>query len=367
MARKLDNFAELYGTGDAYQGVPYTPKEYVDNREALFQNALANIEQEKFVKPKETANRDKLLANAISNAKDEKLKKPTETPVVPKTDDDTKTPETEVSNSDTGVETPSADAAFDYTQIELSKIKTPVDDPLKMIINDYMNRDSFSYDPNSDMLYQNYLSAMQNAGQMAMKDTMGQAAALTGGYGSTYATAAGQGAYNNYLQNANDNLADYYNIAMNKYNQEGNEMLNRYNLLNGIRKDYINEETGNSNAVAQDTMTDTQKYNYLNDLLEARNQGESEFEQMLQRLDDAYNLSDEFLKELHDLIESYGSTTYTKTGNPLFKKWDSYVDQDDNEISDATLKQLVKEGVITEDQYKKITKMKKNESYTVSK
>lgn len=100
---------------------------------------------------------------------------------------------------------------------KLNTGRTQYTDELDSLIKDYKNRGSFEYDPNSDMLYQNYLTAMQNAGQMAMKDTMGQAAALTGGYGSSYSTAAANGAYNNYLQTANDNLVNFYNMAMDKY------------------------------------------------------------------------------------------------------------------------------------------------------
>ena len=43
-------------------------------------------------------------------------------------------------------------------------------------------------------------------GKQAMQDTMGQAAALTGGYGSTYGQAVGQQQYDAYLQNLNDEV-----------------------------------------------------------------------------------------------------------------------------------------------------------------
>ncbi len=110
-----------------------------------------------------------------------------------------------------------ADAYLSRLRQQLESGKTSRTDELNNLIDNYKNRGSFEYDPNSDMLYQNYLTAMQNAGQTAMKDTMGQAAALTGGYGSSYATAAANGAYNNYLQTANDNLVNFYNMAMDRY------------------------------------------------------------------------------------------------------------------------------------------------------
>jgi hypothetical protein len=113
---------------------------------------------------------------------------------------------------------------------QLTAGRTAYSDELDNLIAQYKDRGDFAYDPNSDMLYQNYLTAMQNAGQMAMKDTMGQAAALTGGYGSTYATAAANGAYNNYLQTANDNLVNFYDMALDKYNLESEQALRGIDL-----------------------------------------------------------------------------------------------------------------------------------------
>ena len=124
-----------------------------------------------------------------------------------------------------------AEAYLDSLRSQLEGGNTRYTETLNSLIDEYRNRGDFKYDPNADMLYQNYLSAMQNAGQLAMKDTMGQAAALTGGYGSTYATAAANGAYNNYMQKANDSLADYYKLALEDYNREGNEMLQNINLV----------------------------------------------------------------------------------------------------------------------------------------
>ena len=56
-------------------------------------------------------------------------------------------------------------------------------------------RKKFSYDLNGDALYQQYKDKYVQQGKQAMQDTMGQAAALTGGYGSTYGQAVGQQQY----------------------------------------------------------------------------------------------------------------------------------------------------------------------------
>jgi hypothetical protein len=84
---------------------------------------------------------------------------------------------------------------------------------------------------NSDPLFQQALGSAMNNGQMAMRNTMAQASALTGGYGSSYATTAGNQAYNDFIQDAYDNLPQYYNMALQAYQMETNNLLNEYALL----------------------------------------------------------------------------------------------------------------------------------------
>ena len=102
---------------------------------------------------------------------------------------------------------------------------------LQETIDKIMNREKFSYDLNGDALYQQYKDQYTTQGQMAMMDTMGQAAALTGGYGNSYASTAGNQAYQGYLQQLNDRVPELYQLALDKYNQEGQDLLNQYALL----------------------------------------------------------------------------------------------------------------------------------------
>lgn len=99
------------------------------------------------------------------------------------------------------------------------------------IIDRIMNREDFSYDVNSDALYQQYKDQYSALGKLAMQDTMGQAAGLTGGYGSSYASTAGNQAYQSYLSQLNDVVPELYGMARDQYNQEGQEMYNQYGLL----------------------------------------------------------------------------------------------------------------------------------------
>lgn len=93
------------------------------------------------------------------------------------------------------------------------------------------NRKKFSYDLNSDALYQQYKDKYVQQGKQAMQDTMGQAAALTGGYASTYGQAVGQQQYDAYLQNLNDVVPELYQLALSRYQMEGDDLKTQYSLL----------------------------------------------------------------------------------------------------------------------------------------
>jgi hypothetical protein len=96
------------------------------------------------------------------------------------------------------------------------------------------NRPQFTYDVNGDALYQQYKDKYINQGRLAMADTIGQASAMTGGYGSSYATTAGSQAYQSHLQNLNDIVPQLYEMAYNKYTQEGQDLMNQYSLASDM-------------------------------------------------------------------------------------------------------------------------------------
>lgn len=94
-----------------------------------------------------------------------------------------------------------------------------------------MNRQPFAYDVGSDAAFKQMQDMYTQQGRMAMMDTMGKAAELTGGYGNSYAQGAGQGAYNQYLQQLYAMAPEYEQRAFSRYQQEGADMLDRYNMM----------------------------------------------------------------------------------------------------------------------------------------
>lgn len=106
------------------------------------------------------------------------------------------------------------------------------------------NRKKFSYDLNGDALYQQYKDNYINQGKMAMMDTMGQAAAMTGGYGNSYAATVGNQAYQASLQNLNNVIPELYQLALESYKTEGDRLNNNLNVLGSDRQ---MEETSYNN------------------------------------------------------------------------------------------------------------------------
>jgi len=102
---------------------------------------------------------------------------------------------------------------------------------IEELYNRFVNRPDFSYDFNADPLYQQYKDQYVQLGNLAMRDAMGQAAALTGGYGSSYAQTVGQQAYDAYLQQLNNVIPELYQLAYQRYRGETEDLLNQWNML----------------------------------------------------------------------------------------------------------------------------------------
>lgn len=127
---------------------------------------------------------------------------------------------------------------------------------IKNAMDRITNREKFTYDLNADMLYQQYKDQYIAGGKLAMMYTMGQAAALTGGYGNSYASAVGNQAYQGYLQKLNDVVPQLYQLARDAYDREGQDMYNQMNMYNqayqteyGEHRDAVNDWNTEANRL----------------------------------------------------------------------------------------------------------------------
>lgn len=102
------------------------------------------------------------------------------------------------------------------------------------ILDAIYNRKAFNIkdDTNYQQLYDNYAERYRANADRAMRDTMASANAATGGYGSTYAQAVGQQAYDRTMEGLNDQNMALMQLA---YNMYSDDRANDYNKLNAFQ------------------------------------------------------------------------------------------------------------------------------------
>lgn len=152
------------------------------------------------------------------------------------------TPAPAVQQSQPSTQQQAADTAYNQAMGALQAASKPTYNPsydaqIKDIYNQIMGRESFSYDLSDDTLYQMYKQNYADMGKLSMRDSMGQAAALTGGYGSSYGQAVGQQAYDSYLQQLNDVVPELYAQAYGRYQDEGDRLMQQYGLAGDLATD----------------------------------------------------------------------------------------------------------------------------------
>ena len=104
-------------------------------------------------------------------------------------------------------------------------------DQLDAAMEKILNREKFSYDLNGDALYRQYKDQAVQNGRLAMQDTLGQAAAMTGGFSSSYGQTAAQQAYQRQMTDLGDKASALYDKARAEYDRQGNEDKQAYDLL----------------------------------------------------------------------------------------------------------------------------------------
>lgn len=142
---------------------------------------------------------------------------------------------------------PGASAPFDYSK------KTAY----QRALDDVLNPKPYSYDVLSDPLYTQYRDQYRREGDRAMRDTLGEVSARTGGLASSYATTAAQQANQVYLDRLNDVVPQLEQQAYNRYLQEQQA---RAAGLNALSDDYAREYNIWQDALNRETAMEKEAY-----------------------------------------------------------------------------------------------------------
>lgn len=224
------------------------------------------------------------------------------------------------------------------------------------IMSKIMNREKFSFDMNEDAMYRQYADIYANQANLGMQNAMAQAAALTGGYGSSYAQQVGQQAYAQQMQGLNEVGMDLYNQALNQYMMEGDQLAQQYEMLAAREQDAYNRSIDERNFEYQqgrDQVKDNQWQaeldRYLaNDKLAAEQWDKSFAEDQRQ-----YNENLAWDKEVNDFL--YGEDgfyvkqredeqAYNTAEREASQKYNSDEAQKDREQDDAQFDKLYGEN-----------------------
>lgn len=173
------------------------------------------------------------------------------------------------------------------------------EDQLKETVEQLSSR-KFEYDVNADAVYQKYKNIYNEQGKKAMEDTIGQASALTGGYASSYAQTAGQGAYNEYMKGLDQLVPELYQSAKAQYDLEGEELTKRYEYL----RELLGEE--DEPAILSDDVVKNLKSIKDNDTLA------DTLDKMVEKKEISESQADELYAQYVDKNEAYSTT---KEGN----------------------------------------------------
>ena len=117
---------------------------------------------------------------------------------------------------------------------------------------------NFSYNPNTDVVYQSYADMYNRQGQSAAKQTMANLNASTMGRGNSYGAAATAQVQQAYAQKVSDMIPQ---LAQQEYDR----LVQRYGMERDIADSLYNRQLNAYNAIAnqeiQDIENDIRKYN----------------------------------------------------------------------------------------------------------
>ena len=113
--------------------------------------------------------------------------------------------------------------------------KSKYQDQISNLLDGIYNQKKFLYtgkDLQNDDIYKMYAQRYSDSARRAMQDTMANAQAQSGGYGSSYAAQVAQQAYDNQMNGLNDKALDFRDRAYQMYRDD---QANEYNKLQAFQ------------------------------------------------------------------------------------------------------------------------------------
>ena len=170
--------------------------------------------------------------------------------------------------------------------------------------NQVTQRQPFQYDYAADPIYAAARDRYTQAARQSMRDTMADAAALTGGYGNSYAAAAAQQAYDAQMNGLNAMLPTLYEQAYTRWKGEGDDLQTRLALL----RDMENTEYGRHQDQLADYYDQLSAQRALANDMYSREYGEYADRMAAWQADRDYYASKAAQEQAAQLAASYGGS-----------------------------------------------------------
>lgn len=111
------------------------------------------------------------------------------------------------------------------------------------LLADLLQREPFHFDINSDALYNQLRQSYEKQGQRAAADVYARSAAMTGGYGNSYAHSAAAQAYGSYLDALHEKEMQLYENAYDRYADENDRRLSMLKTVIGLENEQYDRNT----------------------------------------------------------------------------------------------------------------------------
>lgn len=153
--------------------------------------------------------------------------------------------------------------AYLTAQTGLPQYESSYSGQISALLDKLLAREAFSYDYESDPLYQAYAGVYRQEGRRAAADALGQAAQNTGGYASSYAAAAAQQAGSVYSARQAGVIPELYKLAYTVYLDEGEAQVNQLEQLRGMEQQEYQRYRDQVEDLQKQAALDYEKYSDL--------------------------------------------------------------------------------------------------------
>lgn len=239
---------------------------------------------------------------------------------------------------------------------------SPYQAQVDALLQQILNPKAFSYDAESDPLYQAYKKRYQQAGEESFQNTIGDLVGMTGGRLNTWATSAAAQARQGWDDKLMDTVPELYNLA---YSMHLGDLQGKYNQLGALRDLEATDYSRYRDSIGDYRYQQEWDYGVGRDRIsDARYQDETAYQRAMEQLQRQYNMGrDAIADQRYQQEWDYGVERDKVADERYQQQWDYGVSQDEyNRMSkeeqtayDRAWQEKMWDYGVSQDQYNRMT------------